>query len=70
MSPQDFEKKMEELKSELANLEREMADSTLFSRDPISFEKISTRQANASLEFSAAEDQWLELEMLREELES
>ena len=61
--------KMEELKSELAKLEQEMADASLFMRDPTRFEIISTRQANASLEFSAAEDQWLELEMLREELE-
>ncbi len=62
-------RKMEELKLELAKLEQELADPTLFARDSARFEKLSTRQANASLELSACEDQWLELEMLREELE-
>jgi ATP-binding cassette subfamily F protein uup len=62
-------KKMEELKSEIATLEHALADPTLFSNDAARFEKVSTRQANASLELTALEDQWLELEMLREELE-
>ncbi|MDE2385280.1 MAG: ATP-binding cassette domain-containing protein [Alphaproteobacteria bacterium] len=62
-------KRMEELKAELARLEQELADPALFARDAARFTKTSTRQAEASLELSAAEDQWLELELLREELE-
>ena len=63
-------RKMEELKAELATLELELADPALFARDSARFQKRSTRQAEASLELSACEDQWLELELLREELES
>ncbi len=62
--------KIEALKTELAKLEVILADSTLFTRDPKQFEKTSTRHAVAANELSSAEEQWLELEMLREELET
>ena len=61
--------KIEKLKLELVQLEVDLADPTLFVRDAGKFEKISLRHKNAADELSASEDQWLELEMLREELE-
>ena len=60
--------KIGQLKAELAKLETELSDPTLFGRDSARFEKVSTRQAHAAQELSEAEHQWLELEILREEL--
>ena len=60
--------KMEALKAELVGLEAKLADSNLFGRDPKAFEVASLRHAAAAAELSAAEDQWLELELLRESL--
>ena len=62
--------KIEKLKSELVELEVDLADPSLFARDAAKFEKISLRHKNAADELSVSEDQWLELEMLREELEA
>ena len=61
--------KIEKLKLELVKLEVDLADPSLFVRDASKFEKISLRHKGAADELSASEDQWLELEMLREELE-
>ncbi len=58
--------KMEKLQVELKDLEHKLADAGLFSRDPKAFEMASMRHAKAALELSAAEEQWLELEILRE----
>jgi ATP-binding cassette subfamily F protein uup len=60
--------KMEALKVELHALEVKLADSGFFARDGKGFEKATMRHAVAAQELSAAEDQWLELEILREEL--
>jgi ABC transport system ATP-binding/permease protein len=62
--------KIDALKIELAKLEHVLADATLFTRDPKTFEKSSKRHAAASNELAKAEEQWLELEMMREELEA
>ncbi len=61
--------KMEALKLELHNLEVVLADTTLFTRDFKKFEKTSTRHSSAATELSNYEEQWLELEMMREEFE-
>jgi ATP-binding cassette subfamily F protein uup len=58
--------KMEKLQAELKKLELTLADATLFTRNPKLFEKSSLRHAAATEELSAAEEQWLELEILRE----
>jgi ATP-binding cassette subfamily F protein uup len=60
--------RMEALRAELAALEEQLADAGLFARDPKAFEKASVRHAAAAQELSAAEEQWLELEILRESL--
>jgi len=61
--------RIEALSAELLALEQKLADSSLFSKDPKAFAAATARHAAASAEKSAAEEQWLELEMLREELE-
>jgi ABC transport system ATP-binding/permease protein len=60
--------KIEALKSELQALEVKLADSGFFARDGKGFEKATLRHSVAAQELSSAEDQWLELEILREEL--
>jgi ABC transport system ATP-binding/permease protein len=60
--------KMQSLKAELHALEVKLADTGYFARDGKGFEKATLRHAAATQELSAAEDQWLELEILREEL--
>ena len=60
--------RMDALRAELAALEGRLADAGLFARDPKAFEKASLRHAEAAQELSAAEEQWLELEILRESL--
>ena len=62
--------KMAALKVELAKLENELADSNLFARDPARFEKAGARHATAADELAVSEDQWLELEILKDELEA
>lgn len=62
--------KMAALKVELAKLEIELADQSLFARDSVRFEKVGKRHAAAAAELAAGEDQWLELEILRDHLEA
>jgi ATP-binding cassette subfamily F protein uup len=61
--------RIEALAQELLVLETKLADATLFSRDPKAFAAATARHASAAAERAAAEEQWLELELLREELE-
>jgi ATP-binding cassette subfamily F protein uup len=61
--------KIEALKSELAKLETELADPQLFVRNAPRFEKVSKRHKSANDEMVAAENQWLEIEIMREALE-
>lgn len=55
--------------AEIRTLEEKMSDPTLFSRDPRAFEKVAAELEAARASLSAMEEEWLELEMLREELE-
>ncbi len=63
-------KRIKELQAEIAKHQAAMNDPQLFSRDPAKFEAASKGLEKAGAELSAAEDQWLELEMLREEIEN
>ncbi|MFX4223417.1 MAG: ATP-binding cassette domain-containing protein [Thalassobaculum sp.] len=56
------------LDAEIATLGDDLADATLFNRDPKSFETKSARLVAAQEELAAAEDRWLELEAMREDL--
>jgi ABC transport system ATP-binding/permease protein len=61
--------KMDALQAELKSLEALLSDAGLFARDPKAFEKATSRHGVAAQELSRAEEQWLELELLRDELE-
>ena len=62
-------KTMDKLHAEMAALQTKLADANLYTRDPKTFETATNRLAAAQAELSAAEERWLELEVLREELE-
>ena len=62
--------KMAGLQQQIAALEKTLADAGLFTRDPDAFSKASDALAQKSAALSEAEDEWLRLEILREELDS
>lgn len=62
-------KEIDRLEGEIKALNAALTDPNLYSRDPNSFATKSKALAEAEAKRSAAEEQWLELEMLREELE-
>ena len=64
----ELPKKIEALHREMASLNETLADATLYSRDPKAFAAKSARLAAAQTDLDAAETEWLELEMLKEEL--
>jgi ATP-binding cassette subfamily F protein uup len=57
------------LDAEIARLNALLADAALYSRDPKGFAAATDKLAAASADKAAAEDEWLELEMLREAIE-
>ena len=61
-------KQMASLEAEIADLGRRLADPDLFTRDPQTFHKATTRLSKAGAELSEAENAWLELELLRDEI--
>jgi ABC transport system ATP-binding/permease protein len=62
-------KKIETLHADIAKLQRMLDDPNLYARDRKKFDDISAAIAKAHEDLAAAEDRWLELEMLREEIE-
>jgi ATP-binding cassette subfamily F protein uup len=65
----ELPKRMEALQAEMAEINEALADASVYSRDPKAFAIKSNRLAAAQRELEAAEAEWLELEMLREELQ-
>ena len=65
----ELPKKIEALQAEMAAINQALADAGLYARDPKTFQAKSNRLAAAQAEIDAAETEWLELEMLREELQ-
>lgn len=61
--------KMAALETEVAGLKAKLADASLYERDPGAFAKTADALAKAEAALSAAEEEWLALEMKREELE-
>jgi len=59
---------MAALEAEIVSLSARLADPRLFTSDPKTFKTSSERLAAAQIELAAAEEQWLELELLKEEL--
>ena len=62
-------KQMEALAGDVVVLEARLADPALFARDKTSFQAAATKLAETRAALAAAEDQWLALEMRREEIE-
>ncbi|MCC5978817.1 MAG: ATP-binding cassette domain-containing protein [Salinarimonas sp.] len=58
-----------ELEAQIAKVQAVMDDPDLFSRDPGRFEAATAKLGELQLALNEAEEQWLELEMLREEIE-
>jgi ABC transport system ATP-binding/permease protein len=57
------------LETRITGLNAELADTNLYRRDPARFGTATEALAAARDELAAAEEQWLRLEMLREEIE-
>ncbi|MBK19093.1 MAG: elongation factor 3 [Rhodospirillaceae bacterium] len=62
-------KRMDELQSMIDKQEAILADPSLFSSDPQTFEEAAQTLKSAQDNLAIAEEQWLELEMLREKIE-
>ena len=56
--------------AEIARLQRKLAKPDLYRTDPAGFRTMSDALARAETALSQAEERWLELELLREELEA
>jgi ABC transport system ATP-binding/permease protein len=61
--------RIEKLQTTLASLRRALSDPTLYGRDRAAFERRSAELVAAESDLAAAEEEWLALEMLREQLE-
>jgi ATP-binding cassette subfamily F protein uup len=59
-----------ELQSEITGLHAALADPDLYARDPAGFQARTAALARTEQALGEAEEQWLTLEMLREEIES
>ncbi len=62
--------RMEALGRDIAKLQTILSDAGLYARDRAAFDKASAALTRAQGELSAAEDRWLELELLKESLEA
>jgi ATP-binding cassette subfamily F protein uup len=61
-------KTMAALLTKVSELQAKLADSEFYRRDRAGFEKVTTDLSETQRKLAAAEEQWLELELLREEL--
>ena len=61
--------RMEALQAEIARHQAALADAGLYARDPERFRGVTTALAAAEAALAEAEERWLTLELLREELE-
>jgi ATP-binding cassette subfamily F protein uup len=62
-------KTIEKLQAEIAKQQRLLDDPDLYAKDRKKFDEASAAIAKAQSELAVAEDRWLELEVLREEIE-
>ena len=62
-------KRMEEAQGEVDALEKRIADPAFYTRDPQGFSRVAAELDALRDKLSAMEEEWLELEMLREEIE-
>jgi ATP-binding cassette subfamily F protein uup len=62
--------KMEAVSASISRLENQLADPTFYEKNPASFAKTIAALDKERQTLAAMEEEWLELEMLREDLES
>ena len=55
--------------AEIAKQQRHLDDPNLYKKDRKKFDTVSAALSTAQKELEAAEEKWLELEVLREEIE-
>jgi ATP-binding cassette subfamily F protein uup len=67
---QSLPAKMEALTGEIATIRTALAAPGLYSRDKARFERFNAALAAKEAELAKAEEEWLALEMLREEMEA
>ena len=66
---ENLPKEMAKAEAEIAKREERMADPSLFSKDPTTFNRLAAEMEKFRDSLTKMEEEWLELEMLREELE-
>lgn len=66
---ENLPKEMEKAQGEIAKREQRMADPNLFTKDPAAFNTLAQEMTKLREKLEAMEEEWLELEMLREEIE-
>jgi ATP-binding cassette subfamily F protein uup len=62
-------KRIEKLRADLATLDRKLADADFPAREPVAFMAATKAYAELRDALTGAEDEWLGLEILREEVE-
>ena len=60
-------KRIAQLQAEFTTLQKTLDDPGLYARDRDEFARVSEAVAAAQAELAAAEEKWLELEIMREE---
>jgi len=66
---ENIPKEIETLENSITKYQKKLAETGFYSQDPDGFHKINTALEQAQLDLAAKEEAWLELEMLREEIE-
>lgn len=66
---ENLPKEMEKTRKDIAAREAKMADPNLFAKDQATFNKLAAETEKLRADLVRMEEEWLELEMLREELE-
>ncbi|UIK05183.1 ABC-F family ATP-binding cassette domain-containing protein [Neorhizobium galegae] len=66
---ENLPKEMAKAEAEIAAREKKMGDPNLFTKDPAAFNKLAAEMEKLRQSISKMEEEWLELEMLREEIE-
>ena len=61
-------RQMEAATAEIARLQRKLSDPNLYRKDPNAFRTLTDALAAQQAGLAAAEERWLELELMREEL--
>lgn len=67
---QNLPGKMEKLTQDITVLESELADPALYAKNTAHFHKLTRKLEEKQAKITALEEEWLKLEMLREELEA